>query len=787
MPSTDAIYSLVARVTDVSVDRALASALPTADVEDQRRLAELILRRRHPEATAALVVHFDTLDADVRQWVLEHVADLYRPLREVARLDAPRQGPNAVANAIEIIRHSGEMKLAYLVGERLRHGDEALRLLAAECLLDLARQAVSDPKVTADQAAYLHAAVEEAVRLYRHHEQTPVAEALLTLVTRPLQDARRQIADARQAIVPVLKQMLGAAEHAESRAALVPLLGVAPLTASAVAGLQACARDGGMGDALAHGHLLQLPRVHRCLATIKQAESLWPADDQVMHLPAEQTRHLPTWVAALPLELDVQVQRLAALRHAGDAMTRLAALRRMIELTRREPQRDFGQAIAGFCEDAEESIASAALRELVRQRWGGLARALPQWVNSPHDRLRRVAAEHLAPLGFERLWRKWPQLSRSQRQAAGRALLKLDPRFHESVGRRLASPDAATVLRGLAVIADLNQGSYFEAALLQLASHPDRRVASSAVRAMGSAESEPVRAALETALRDRDARVRANAVEALEQLNATRHVQNLVRMAAQDDNRPRANAIKALLQMRAGDAMAALTHMLADDRASHRRSALWLVETMGLVEVARHVAELAVTDPEPAVKQRATRVMHDLIDTLRDRASAVESAAVSLTWPLAAWSLAAADDADAYWQQISMHFSSGSGLSMWWIAIATGLLLTLIAVLSMRTIRDRAEAKSAPMLVFRRVAEHVGLGASDQWLLIRIARQQELPTPLALLLSPGTLTHHAAAYAAQQGDRKGRLTMLRVDAICRDLFGGPADESAGDTPLREVA
>ncbi len=778
MAKTEAIYGLVARVTDASVDRALAAALPTADTDDQARIAALLVRRNHPAGTAALVAHFDTLGADTRQWVLQHVADLYRPLREVARLD-PHNHPPAVANALEIIRRTGEMKLAYLVSERLRHGDEALRQLAAECLLDLARRR----DVSAGEASYLHAAVEEAVRLYRHHEQDAVAVAMLWLALRPLPVAVAQLDDPRNPIGGVLKAMLAAGEEPAARAALLPLLGVASLSPSIIAGLRQCQARGALGEALAHGHMLQLPRVRRQLRKAAHADALWPTDEQAAQWPPQQTRHLPAWAATLPLELEVQVQRWTALRHAGDAMTRLAALRQLIAVTAGQPSRDFGQAIAGFCDDAEESIAAVALCELVRRRWDGLARLLPQLVNGPHERVRHLAGRHLAPLGFDRLWQRWPQLTRPQRLAAGRALIKLDPRFHESIGRRLASPDPQAVVRGLSIIADLNQGAFFDAALLQLSRHADRRIASTAVRALGSAESPQARAALEAALRDADARVRANAVEALQQIHSTQHVRQLVEMAQRDDNRPRANAIKALLDMRAGDALAALTQMLADARAKHRRSALWLVETMGVVEVARHVAELAVADPEPAIKQRAQRVMHELIDALHPPAAPPEAPPASSAAACWAWPVLAQASAEVDWQAIGEHFRGGSAMSLGWIAAAAGLLMLLLVVLSMRKLRDRAEASSAPMLVFRRVAEHAGVSLSDQWLLIRIARQQQLPTPLALLLSPGTLMHHGAAYAAGLSDRRRRVTLIRLDALRQELFDTPLLAQ----PLRDVA
>lgn len=771
MTQTHAIHSLVARVADVSVDHALAAALPSADPHDQAALAQLIIRRGHPEGLLALVSHYDALDPATRHWVLAHVADLYRPLREAARLD----DPDIVANALAIIRDTREMKLAYLVAERLRHGDARLRGLAAEALRDLARAATSG--VARRDAPYLHAAIDEAVRLYRHHEQAAVADALLMVIMRPVPESRRQLDDRHNPIVAVLKERLANAAHAEDRAGLLPLLGTSLLAASALAGLARCGQRGSLADLLEHGHVLLLPRVRQALRGVTEPLALWPAPDVLLSWPHARTRHLAAWAVALPSEVEGQLQQLTTLGKAPDAMARLAALRHLLALWDAHRDRDFGQAVALFCDDASEAVAAAALRGLMRRHWSGLSRILPTLVNGPHPRVSRMAAEHLAPVGFERLWQRWPQLTREQRLSAGRALLKLDPRFHASLGRRLATGDVAGATQALAMIADLRQGTYFEAALLQLTHHRDKRIASAAVRGLGSAGGEAVRAALQAALQDPDARVRANAVEALEELDASpQATPRLHHMARQDANRPRANAIKLLLRMDVAVALEALRTMLADTRPEHRRSALWLVEKMGIVDVARQVADAAVADPDPRLKQRAGRVMRQLT-------AALGGAAAMLVCTATLWA-----DEPRTWglSDVARHADSDILFSPWWLAVAGGALLAVIGLLSLRAVRDPRQARPAPMLVFRRVAEAVGLDLGEQWLLVRIAKARKLPTPLTLLLSEGTLVHHAVAWADTLGPRRQRDAMIRIDALRQKLFA-PAPTALDTTDARHVA
>ncbi|MEX1016025.1 MAG: hypothetical protein WDZ31_04695, partial [Phycisphaeraceae bacterium] len=65
-----------------------------------------------------------------------------------------------------------------------------------------------------------------------------------------------------------------------------------------------------------------------------------------------------------------------------------------------------------------------------------------------------------------------------------------------------------------------------------------------------------------------------------------------------------------------GEAMRALAVMLNDDRPEHRASALWVVREMGLLAVARQVAEMSLRDPDDNIRQRADDVVRELVERL---------------------------------------------------------------------------------------------------------------------------------------------------------------------------
>jgi hypothetical protein len=64
----------------------------------------------------------------------------------------------------------------------------------------------------------------------------------------------------------------------------------------------------------------------------------------------------------------------------------------------------------------------------------------------------------------------------------------------------------------------------------------------------------------------------------------------------------------------------------------------------------------------------------------------------------------------------------------------------------------RWRSRLVPVVEFWRLGGRLGLSPIDRWRLIRIARRGGLSSPIALLLSPSTLRHHAQACYAVPAD-----------------------------------
>lgn len=625
------IYQRLRSIRDHSVDRAMAAALPTADPLSAKLIALNLLERQHHEGIAALVLYYDQLLPDIQARVIRAAPQWYRPLREAAG----RTSTHGPANVIKIIVSAKIAKLAYLITEQLHHRPDDLRKQAAEGLLELARWAAAAAYQRVDQAqpatrcdtasaAYIHAAVEEAVRLYHTHHQPAALMAYAAMAYRPMPKVLRQLHDISNPAVKALRKLLPAADDPDIRRVALVLVQVPTLTEAALAGLKTAGIGQGLVDVLNGSHLLLNRRISSSLRGLTQAQYLWPTAGDLPQWPASATRGLARWVQALPLTARERVENLTKLCGLPDALSRLNVLLGLIAISRTGQDVQANNAIVRFCDDPQERLARIALRYLIDCRWEGLTGLLSRMINSKHSSVAQLARARLAPLGFARLWDRWPSMDSAQKLSVGRALIKIDPSFHSHLSGKLSTGPIWARLRALSIIHGLNQGLLFESPLLAMINDPDTKIISAAVRALGSARSERVVKALEKALEHEDGRVRANAVEALEHLQSTRHVRRLVEMAHEEQqNRPRANAIRSLMKMRAGDALSALVKMLHDRRPAQRISALWVVEAMGLIEVAHQVAEMSITDSDPAVKTRADRVVHGLITVMKQSSASV--------------------------------------------------------------------------------------------------------------------------------------------------------------------
>ena len=136
--------------------------------------------------------------------------------------------------------------------------------------------------------------------------------------------------------------------------------------------------------------------------------------------------------------------------------------------------------------------------------------------------------------------------------------------------------------------------------------------------------------------------------------------------------------------------------------------------------------------------------------------------------PILSFILADEGRAAAISQSFSVRESTLS-----WRAVVTGLVVLALVLVIARgyQMAKTNELRSRPTTLFLRVAEQLKLNWSDCWLLWRIARQQNLPSAITLLLSRNTLLTHAEGFAACMPERRRERVLNHAQRVAHTLFG----------------
>jgi len=122
---------------------------------------------------------------------------------------------------------------------------------------------------------------------------------------------------------------------------------------------------------------------------------------------------------------------------------------------------------------------------------------------------------------------------------------------------------------------------------------------------------------------------------------------------------------------------------------------------------------------------------------------------------------------------VSDQFNQGIQHDLPWELLLVGIgavLMTIVAVSLRRWWRSR-HSDPSPMVLFSAIARKAGLGWRDRYLLWRIARIFDLPSPITLMLSKGTLRHYSDLYLNNRSagtHRRGGQRLSRIEDL---LFG----------------
>lgn len=103
------------------------------------------------------------------------------------------------------------------------------------------------------------------------------------------------------------------------------------------------------------------------------------------------------------------------------------------------------------------------------------------------------------------------------------------------------------------------------------------------------------------------------------------------------------------------------------------------------------------------------------------------------------------------------------------VGLGIGLAVLIAGIAIIRQIHLQ-RLHSHPLRTFRLVASNLGLTLSDQWLLVRVAGRSKLKSPITLLLSPTTFTHHASVFVTPLTGAKRERVQHSLDDLRRRVF-----------------
>jgi len=642
MEAAPPIYEFLVHTDNLAADAALLESLPDASDPYQRWIIEALLARGTDEGLNGLVRWFHALSAAGQRLLIARVDRLFSALRVGVRSGELQTR----LNAVEIIKQSGNQRLAYLLELALRDGAPRVRAEAAQALRTLAERLLASEQAfhadaigtgsadpaerdarhrellrLAEDRRLLTATLKEAAYSFETHLRTEVIEAVMwfaevldaafwehtaTMLSRCAQlmeETFRRSSDPR---------LVGFAYEALRRARFRP----------AIARTLATRQDQAfMLELVRQSWAVADPAVRKGLAWIKQSAWLEQSRDRLHELPEEVLVRLPRFVAALGLPADGKLAYLRRLLSLSNRSVQRAALWALLELDA-QGATQLLRTVAGW-EDPELSRIAACELKRRDPSWqeqdGGVQSHEPVDLADGADPDQQI----------RRFWEAFDGMDADARQAAGRQVARL-PQLAPYLVRKMRTGEPSERVRAIRIAQDAGLLNELQEEVYRLGYDPDRFVRATAVAALVHLPGPTARRILRAALLDEDPRVQANAIEAMAQLRDTSQLQQLVPKLSDHHQRVRANTVRALLSMGVRQAAEALLAMLTSPDRAHRISALWVVERLKLRTLIYRVVQMAGTDPDPQVRRRASRVL-GTVESGRKIDAASSLAAESLT------------------------------------------------------------------------------------------------------------------------------------------------------------
>jgi HEAT repeat protein len=637
----DRLLQVLIQSTNEAADDLLLEALRIGNSKEQALALEAIFRRNGIRGLCGMIGQYEQLPDEFKQRILRDIKQLHHALREAGRSDEPARR----LAAMKLIALGRQGKLAYVLSENLHSAEEEFSKAACEAMVALARWVAtethrlqrgivaSDPEAgitpatvyaeLMEQRPEIEAAVARAMDVHRGKHGQDLSRAGLLLCDWPgsktlaiLHTAKHggQSPMVRKLQQPPASEQVEAFLLGASHGQLRSHFGVAFGQIDEAPVLDALLRK---------THWLKDQQLQISMRLVTRGT--WWGDRELLHdidrRPAEDSARIGDWIACAGMHDVLQDERLVKLlEHAKNCFPARLHLFRIAAARKR------GASVALIkllLSDPDERLVRLAAREIVRRRPADSDGMLLQLMVSAPQSVRRVVSRAIGHVGFDQFWQRFDKMDRTTRKQAGRAMLKLLPDAPQRLGRRLATGPAEQRIKALQVVHELGLADTLRGLMIPLCSHPNAKVRSKAVAAMGDLPSTESDLILDKALHDADPRVRSNAIEVLEGQRRAEFVPLLAERARSSHSRERANAIKALSKLKVSTAAAALTGMLRDGRSEHRISALWALRQIGWWQLLAEVGRIAKSDDNLRVRRYALGVLKNVAELAQSQRAKV--------------------------------------------------------------------------------------------------------------------------------------------------------------------
>jgi len=632
MATDPSIFTILRESTDPAADDALLAALRQADPPTALAVIETLLVRQSRRGLFGLVESFHLLEEQLRQAVILDVDRLFGVLREAAQ----SRDEQLRLNVLSLIQEGRLFRASYLLDGCFRDRSVKVREAAAETLHHLAQDllrfsadgvdgeasAGSEPvsvaldpaemESRAEDRRQLVGAIEAGLATFDLHRQSVVVEVAMWFAddlgaaswavfsapgSRATQAAVTLLANSPSPrFVPFAMAMLALTN---ARSQLAHLLNVCPDAPF-------------LTEWTRQSWRLVEPRLARALIVIRELAWIDRRVIDVSQAPEEFQRLFPRWLLATGLSPERKTDALKEFYRRSDRVGRHAVVWALVHWL--DPRAD--SFLRSLALQGDPELSRVARMELARRRPADypLSSMLPAETESGAGKKPRETRP--PPMTLDRYWETFDCLSDQERGIQGRELLERVPDARRNLALRLGAPSPTHRVRALRIMTVLGLVAEFEEHVYPLCHDSEAEVRSAAVGALGTLPSPTSRRLLNVALRDQDGRVQANAIEAVERLGVDGATgSGLLPLLKSPDNRVRANAVRALLKLGVRDAAETLLCMMVEKDRAQRVSALWLIENMGLFNLAKRVAHMAASDVDPQVRLRARGLIEQLVSS----------------------------------------------------------------------------------------------------------------------------------------------------------------------------